>query len=181
MRRMLVFMILTMLICLMVACSDADRKDQIGVDIALEEMRQAVVEALGDNYWPNATIPADALDRVYGIEPDMYEEVLAEMPMITTNVDTLILVRAKEDEINDVEEELNEYRRESIESMTHSPMNADKARASRIETFGNIVCFVQLGGDTTEAFEKGNNAVVEHCQQENEKALDAIGKILGGR
>lgn len=181
MKRMLIFMILTMLVCLMVACSDAKRKEQVGADITLEEMKQAVVEALGDSYWPNATIPADALDRVYGIEKDMYHEILAEMPMVTTNVDTLILVRAKDDEIDDVEEELMEYRRGAIESVTHSSMNADKVRASRIETFGNIVCFVQLGGDTTDAFEKGNDAVVEHCQQENEKALDAIGKILGGR
>lgn len=181
MKKMLIFMILTMLVWLMVACSDANRKNQIGENVTLEEMKQAVVDALGENYWPNATIPADALDRVYGLEKDMYDEVLAEMPMITTNVDTMILVRAKDYEIDDVEEELNEYRRETIAGMVESPMNADKVRASRIETFGNIVCFVQLGGDTTEAYEKGDDAVIKQCQQENEKALDAIGKILGGR
>ena len=60
------------------------------------------------------------------------------------------------------------------------PMNKGKIQASRIESFGNCVCFVQLGADTTNIYgEEGDEeAVIRHCQEQNELALEAIGKVI---
>ena len=38
-----------------------------------------------------------------------------------------------------------------------------------------ILCFVQLGADTTDLEEE---AAIQHCQEENEKAIDAIRTAL---
>ena len=173
-------MILTMLVALTVACSDNSNEKDINEDVTLGELKQAVVDVLGENYWPNAIIPPDTLKVVYGVSEDMYEEALAEMPMISANVDTMILIRAKADKVEEVEKALNEYRDKMINDTMQYPMNVGKIQASRIETFGNFVCFIQLGGDTMEVSENGDEAVIRHCQQENEKALDAIGKIIAG-
>ena len=59
------------------------------------------------------------------------------------------------------------------------PANVSKIQASRIATFGNFVCFVQLGADVTGILETGEEAVIRHCQEQNEVALEAIGKVAG--
>lgn len=146
----------------------------------LKNIRQTLVEVLGENYWPNTEIPAEYLEE-YGLTTDMYEDFYGEMPMISTNVDTLIVVQAKEGQVTAVEEVLNSYRDNLVNDTMQYPMNVGKIQASRIETFGNYVCFVQLGADTTEMYgEDGDEeAVIKHCQEQNELAIEALGKVLG--
>ncbi len=145
----------------------------------LQNIRQALVEVLGENYWPNTEIPPEYLED-YGLTTDMYEDFYGEMPMISTNVDTLIVVQAKENQVAAVEEVLNNYRNNLVNDTMQYPMNVGKIQASRIETFGNFVCFVQLGADTTMMYgEDGDEeAVIKHCQEQNELAIEALGKAL---
>lgn len=147
-------------------------------NVKMEELRAAVVEVLGENYWPDMEMDAEMLETVYGIKPEMYEEYFAETPMISTNVDTLIIVKAKENQINTVEEALKAYYDKNVNDSLQYPQNIGKVQAARVESFGNYVCFVQLGGDTMDAEDRGDEAVAEQCTEENEKALDAIEKAL---
>lgn len=140
----------------------------------LQNLRDAVVKVLGENYWPNMTVDTEELSEVYGIKEDMYEDYLAEVPVISTNVDTLIIVKAKEGQVNAVEDALNAYRDSMVNDTSEYPLNAGKLQASRIETFENYVCYVQLGADVADAMEQGEDAVIDQCQEENEKALEAI-------
>ncbi|MBR4084741.1 MAG: DUF4358 domain-containing protein [Lachnospiraceae bacterium] len=146
----------------------------------LKNIRQTLVEVLGENYWPNTEISAEYLED-YGLSADMYEDFYGEMPMISTNVDTVIVVQAKEGQVVAVEEVMNKYRDNLVNDTMQYPMNVGKIQASRIETFGNYVCFVQLGADTTQIYgEDGDEeAVIKHCQEQNELAIEAIGKALG--
>ncbi len=146
----------------------------------LKNIRQTLVEVLGENYWPNTEIPAEYLED-YGLTSDMYEDFYGEMPMISTNVDTVIVVQAKEGQVTAVEEVLNNYRDDLVNDTMQYPMNVGKIQASRIEIFGDFVCFVQLGADTTEFYgEDGDEeAVIKHCQEQNELAIEALGKVLG--
>ena len=73
-----------------------------------------------------------------------------------------------------MEDALNAYRDNLVNDTMQYPMNLGKIQASRIETFDNYVCFVQLGADTTDLMEQGDDVVIEKCQEENEKALEAI-------
>ncbi|MBQ2803840.1 MAG: DUF4358 domain-containing protein [Lachnospiraceae bacterium] len=144
-----------------------------------EEMagiKTAVVEALGENYWPDMAVPADILEGMFGVTPDMYDDYMAEMPMMATNVDTLLIIKAKDDKVEAVQEALNAYRDAKISDTMQYPMNVGKIQASRIETFGNYVCFVQLGADVMAALEQGDEAVITQCQQQNELAIEVIGQ-----
>ena len=126
-----------------------------------EEMttvKAAVVEALGDNYFPDMPLDPEMLEMNFGISSDMYDDYLAEMPMISTNVDTLLIIKAKNDKVEAVEEALNTYRDAKVSDTMQYPMNVGKIQASRIERIGDYVCFVQLGGDLSAVAEQGEEA-----------------------
>ena len=77
-------------------------------------LRDAVAEALGEDYWPDSVMEPEYVQDLYGLKPDMYEDIFVETPMIGTNVDTLIIVHAKKDRVEDVEKALNTYRESEI-------------------------------------------------------------------
>jgi len=156
-------------------------EDEMG-EIALSEemkgIRQAVVDALGENYWPQMAMPAEYLEG-FGLTSDMYEEFFGEMPLISTNVDTLIIIKAKEGQVAAVEEVLNAYRDNLVNDTMQYPMNVGKIQASEVKTFGNFVCFVQLGADVMDAAEKGDEEVIIHCQEQNAIAIEALENAIG--
>lgn len=152
------------------------------VDVATpqwsEEMatlRQSVADALGDQYWPDMMLDAEMLEGFFGLTPDMYDDYMAEMPMIGTNVDTLLIVKAKDDKVEAVEEALNAYREMKVADTMQYPMNLGKIQASRIQRFGNYVCFVQLGGPNLADENMSEEESLTKCQEQNELALEIIG------
>ena len=62
----------------------------------MEDLKAAVVEALDGDYWPDTAMLPDMLEMTFGLTADMYEDYMAEAPMISANVDTLLIVRAKD-------------------------------------------------------------------------------------
>lgn len=142
----------------------------------METLKTAVKDVLGDNYWPDTAVEPETLEMLFGIAPEMYTDYLAEMPMMNTNVDTLLIIQAKDDKVEAVEEALNTYRDGQINNSMQYPMNVGKVQASRIEVIGNYVCFVQLGADTMTALESGDEAVIAQCQADNELAIEVIGQ-----
>ena len=118
-------------------------------------------------------IPAEFLEG-FGLTADLYDEFFGEMPMISTNVDTLIVIKAAEGKLEAVEGVLNAYRENLVNDTMQYPMNLGKIQASEVKTIGNYVCFVQLGGDVMDALEKGDEAVITHCQAQNALAIEAL-------
>ena len=104
----------------------------------------------------------------------MYDEYLAEVSQDGTNVDTLLIIKAKDDKVEAVQEAMFAYRDAKEKATLEDPRNIGKVQASRIETNGNYVSFVQLGGDVTAALTSGEDAVIEQCLQMNELVLEVI-------
>ncbi len=144
----------------------------------MEGLKQAVVSVLGDNYWPETQIYPEILESNFGISPDMYDDYMGEMPMISTHVDTMIIIKAKEDKADEVEKALNEYHQRMIDDTMQYPMNVGKIQAGHVEKIGNYVCYVQLGGDTTQASDTGDEAVIQQCTEQNDLALATITENL---
>ena len=142
------------------------------------ELKEAVVEILGDNYWPDALLTEEELAERTGISENMYENFLAEYQDSEAGIDMMILIEAKEDSVADVEKYMNDYRELLLKIYEKQPQNKAKVFASRIETIQNYVCYVQLGADITVLESLGEDKMVEHCQQENERALDIIEKRI---
>ena len=148
-----------------------------GISEEMSAIRQAVVDILGDNYWPNTQIPPEYLEG-YGLTSDMYVDFWGEVPMIGTNVDTIIVIKANEGQIDAVEDVLNSYRETLVNDTMQYPMNLGKIQASRIEVMDDYACFAQLGADVMDLMDVGDEEVIRHCQEQNEMALDAIERVV---
>ena len=144
----------------------------------LQNAKKAVTDALGDDYWPDSEIPEEMLNETYGVSADLYDAYLGECPMISVNVDTLLIIHAKDGKVEEVENALNTYRDNLVNDTMQYPMNLGKIQASRVERIGDYVCFVQLGADTSSVEEQGDEAVITYCQEQNELALEAIRQTL---
>ena len=112
---------------------------------ATQQILDAIKAAYGDNYAPNAEIPEELLSSMYNLDPDSYTEVAAEMPMISTNVDTVIIVKAASGKAGDVEAALNSYRDYLINESLQYPMNVAKVNAAKVVANGDYVAFLLLG------------------------------------
>ncbi|MCM1064659.1 MAG: DUF4358 domain-containing protein [Eubacterium sp.] len=142
-----------------------------------EEMagiKEAVLEQAGDDYFPNMPLMPDMLEAQFGITSDMYDDYFAEMPMISANVDTLLIIKAKDGKVEDVEAALEAYRDVQINGTMQYPANVGIVQASRIETIGNYVCFSQLGGDVMDLMDSGDEAVILHCQELNDLVIGIV-------
>lgn len=149
-----------------------------GWSAEMEAVKTAVVDLVGDNYIPNvAMMYADYLESMIGISPDMYDDYLGEMPMISAHVDMLIVIKPAEGQADAVEETLNAYRTNNIENSFQYPGNVGKVQASRVGRAGDYVVFVQLGGEISELLEQGDEAVIIHCQQVNDEVIELIGGL----
>ncbi len=144
----------------------------------LPELEGEVKELLGDNYWPEVNLSAAELEKLTGITEDMYVDFLAERQILDAHIDTLIIIHAKDDYVGTIEQAIETYRSGLIEQNKNYPQNLSKARASRIETINDYICFVQLGADTTALADRGNDAVMAHCLEENEKALYVLEQAI---
>ena len=145
---------------------------------SMEELKTGVIEILGENYWPDTLLTAEELAERTGISGDMYENFLAEYQHAGAGIDMMILIEAEDEEIETVEKRMNEYREMLLHVYEKQPQNRAKVFASRIEVVDDYVCYIQLGADITGLEAQGEDAMVAHCQQENERALDIIEKRI---
>lgn len=159
---------------------DLDRPpfERVAWSEEMEEIRTNIVEALGEHYWPNMQVSPETLESEYGISSDLYEDYLAETFLVPVNVDTLIVIKAKEGKAKSVEDAMASYRENLVKDGTKDLRNFGKIQASRIERIGDYVCFVQLGGNTTNAEEQGKDAVVTQCLDQNELVIAVIEQIV---
>ena len=149
----------------------------------MEAVKKAVVDELGDDYLPSMALTPDLLEMETGITRDMYDDYLAEVPMISVNVDTLLIIRAKNDTVDKVEEALDSYREKLVSNTMQYPMNVPKIQASRVVKIGSYVCFVQLGADVFEAMEEdaageSDETAIKYCQGENDRIIEILRQQL---
>ena len=142
----------------------------------MNTVKTAVTDFLGDNYFPNSPMDPEILESMTGIGPDMYDDYFAEMPMISTNVDMLIVVKPADGQADAVEEALNSYRDAKVSDTMQYPQNLGKIQASKVAKVGNYVVFAQLGGDIMDLLDQGDEAVIVYCQEINDSVIEAIGK-----
>lgn len=142
------------------------------------ELKEAVEDIIGENYWPDTLLTEEEFAERTGISEDMYDSFMAEYQRSEAGIDMLILVKAREDFVEDVERYLNEYRELLLNIYENQPLNEAKVFASRIETIQNYVCYVQLGADISRFKDLGREEMVDYCQQQNEQAIDIMEKKI---
>lgn len=142
--------------------------------VDLEEVHDSVKEVYGDSYIPSFAYDAQALKDVFGVSEDLYEEFVAEGPMISVHVDTFLALKAKSGKGADLEKALIDYKTGLVESSTQYPMNLSKVQASLVLRHGDYVFFIMLGTPSQEAEAQGEEAALESAREENQKAVEVI-------
>lgn len=141
-------------------------------EVSLSEIHETVKELYGENYIPSVEYDAQYLADVYGITEDMYEEVIAEGPLMSVHVDAFVAFKAKEGQADAIEEKLNAYKDYMLNDALQYPMNLPKIEASQVVREDNYVFFVLLGqaDDTVEE----EDELLKQFQESNQLAVDAI-------
>lgn len=152
-------------------------KEEQKDDVSLTEIVAAVKKAYGDGYLPNMTIDQDVLAEQYGIKKNMYEEVIAEGPMLSFQIDTFIAVKAKDGKAEEVKAAMEKYKQYLLDESMQYPMNASKIPATQVYRFGNYVFFSMLVSPQGEEPES-EEAYLEAAKKQNQIAYDTIAKFF---
>lgn len=143
------------------------------VSTMINKVHAGVKSSLGELYIPDMVMEKEQLEDILGVPVSDLSNFVAELPMMSTHVDTFIGVGANEDNLKTIEEGLNKYREHLIKDTFQYPMNMAKIQASKVVTFENDVYFILLGGydDRGEATEA---EALEFAKNEVKKIEDII-------
>lgn len=173
MKKILSVLLIAISVLSLAACSSKTKEPE-KVEVSLAEVHQAVKDIYGENYIPSMELDAAALENLMNLKADMYEEVIAEVPMMSAHVDTFVAVKAAEGQADAVEESLNGYRDYLINDAFMYPTNMVKVQASKVVRHGDYVFFVLLGNVPMEVEEQGDDAILKTMQEEVQKGVNAI-------
>lgn len=141
-------------------------------EVALSDIHEAVKAVYGENYLPSVLLDAQYITDVFGITEDMYETVIAEVSMISAQVDTFAAFKAKEGQADAIEEKLTEYKDYLLNESLQYPMNIPKIEAAQVVREGDCVFYVQLGQAENDMAEE--DELLKEFQESNQLAVDAI-------
>lgn len=170
-----------------VAATGCSMKNQSGADTETvqnspepDAVYEAVKAAYGENYLPNMRLTDEEIEVRYGIAKDLYSSAIAELPMISTQIDELVLIKANDETARDtIEEALTAYQEMLKKDTFQYPANQLKIQASQVYVKGDYVCFIMLGVlDNETAQQADEGKVIEAYKAENDKAITAIDALF---
>jgi len=145
---------------------------------SITKVYSAVKKAYGENYLPNVRLSKDEIKARYGISKSWYKGAIAEVPMISTQADELVIVKAKNANAKKkIKRALLDYQKMLKEDTCQYPMNQLKIQASKVYVKGSYVCFFILGSIDNETEKQGEDKVIAAYKAENSKAVAAIKKL----
>lgn len=146
-------------------------------NVSMEEIHTAIKDAYGEDYLPNMPMLPEILEAEFGLDEDLYDEIVAEQPMMSIHADRVLLVKAKEGKAEDVEKILNEARERKISDSLQYPMNLAKVAATKVVRNGNYVAFL-LVGSINDAAEITEEEAKDFAETEVAKAVEAFNNLF---
>lgn len=146
----------------------------------IKKLHKAIADQYGDNFVADVALSKEEIKTRYGIAPSWYTDISAEVPMISSNVDTLIIAKSKNKNTKKkIKDKLVKYRKSLIEDTMQYPMNVMKIQASKVYVKGDYVFFIMLGFLDKETEESGDDALMLKGYQDlNQKAVSAINALF---
>lgn len=162
----------------LIACGKGDGAQKVDDTVTIDAIHTAVKEAYGDEYMPSVLLSEDEIKMMYGVEPEWCEQVLAEIPMISTHIDTLIAIKAVDGKVENVEAALNDYKAYLEADTFQYPFNIPKIKASTVITRGNYVFFIMLGVLDVSMTDAAEEEQLKAYEEMNQIAIEAIDGLL---
>ncbi|MCI8770497.1 MAG: DUF4358 domain-containing protein [Lachnospiraceae bacterium] len=163
-----------------VVAEAAKKKPKKKTPPTVKKIYKAVVAKYGDNYLANMKLSKDDIKLRYGIASSWYTDIIAEIPMMSAHVDTLIIAKAKNKAGKQkIKKQLTNYRQQLIKDTCQYPMNQLKIQASKVYVKDDYVFFIMLGSVDSKIEEGGSDEqIIEAYKKENQKAVSAINALF---
>jgi len=154
----------------------------------IDLIRNNIVKMYGTTYYPNVKVHADEeylkmyMADTLKLDAAWVNDIIIEVPMISANVDTLILVNPTEGNAENVLAALTEYKRFLVEETMQYPMNEARVQKPVVQQVGDYVCFSILGGAIDDPSVYGfttDEELADYYEQMNMNAIYAIQGYLG--
>lgn len=154
----------------------------------LDKIRNSVAKMYGTTYYPNVKIHDDEaylstyMADTLKLDAAWVDQIIIEVPMISANVDTLILVDPSEGNAENVLNALNNYKTYLVEESFQYPMNEARVKSAVVQQVGDYVCFSILGGAIDDPAAYGfttDEEVADYYAQMNMNAIYAMQGYLG--
>lgn len=147
---------------------------------SVKKIRNAIAAKYGESYASSVALTKDEIKTKYGLSSSWYTSISAEVPMISANVDTLIIAKAKNKTAKKkIKNQLTKYRQTLIDDTMQYPMNVLKIQASRVYVKGDFVFFIMLGFIDNKTEETGTDEqILKAYKALNQKAVSAINALL---
>lgn len=145
--------------------------------VSIEDIHNSVKKSLGENYYPNMEMNIELLEGLVGLKSADIETYIAEMPMISAQVDTFIAIKAKDGKIKDIQNSLDTYRKGLINDSMQYPMNIAKVQSSKVVIKGDYAFFLMLG-QIDEREDITEEEALEFAKSEIKKLEDVINKFF---
>lgn len=146
-------------------------------EITVDDILDAIKTAYGENYLPNMEIDTETLEMEFGLTSDMYEAVKAELPMIGTHADRVVIVKAAEGMVDDVEAALITAKENKVNDTFQYPMNLPKINATKIVRNEDFVCFLMVGA-INENMDATEEEAKQFAEDEVEKGVNAFNDLF---
>ena len=120
--------------------------------LSAKGLRDAVAKAYGENYLPDQAMDSEMIESEFGLTKDMYDEVVAEAPLIGFHPDRLVIVKPKKGKEANVKRALEDALLVMKEQQMQYPVNVAKVNAGKVLEKDGYYCFMILGetDDTSE-------------------------------
>ena len=147
---------------------------------SVKKIRKAITDLLGENYLANMSLTKDEIKERFGLQPSWYTDVIAEIPMMTAHVDTLVIAKAKNKNTKKkIKKQLTDYRNILINDTLQYPMNLLKIQASKVYVKDNYVFFLLLGHvDSSSEETSTEEQLIEAYKAEIKKITDTINSLF---
>ena len=153
-----------------------------------DKMRNEIVKWYGNTYYPNVKVHQDEayletyLKDILKIDAAWVDDIIIEVPMISANADTLILVDPSEGNAENVLKALQDYKTYLVEEALQYPMNEARVKTAAVAQVGDYVCFSILGGAVDNPEEWGitnDEELAAYYESMNMNAIYALQSYLG--
>ena len=155
------------------ATEDTTDGGETNADSKVQKILASIKEVYGEDYVPSMALDSEMLNGLLNITSDQYVDFAAEMPMISVQVDTVIILQAAEGQADALEAALNTYRDTLVNDSMQYPMNFAKVNASKVVRNGDYVAFLMLG-KINDNMEVSEAEAAEYEEAQVQKAVDAF-------
>lgn len=146
----------------------------------IKKLHDEIVSAYGENYVADMSLTSEEINQRYGLFSKWYTDAVSDVPMISAQIDTLVIVKAKNAKTKKkIKKKLQEYQQAQVNDTMQYPMNLLKAQASRIYTKGDYVFFFMLGFIDNELEETGTEEdQIAGFKEQNQIAVDTVKELF---